>query len=139
MKKIAKLIKLKDYKIIKNKKGNIIKFLNKKNKLFQGFGEIYFSELKSKQTKGWNYHKKNTCTIIVPIGEVYFQIFNPRTKKLLKISIGKKNNKIIQIPPGYWFSFKSKTKNSLVANLMNKIHSKSETDKKSIINGIRIK
>ena len=79
MKKIAKLIKLKDYKIIKNKKGNIIKFLNKKNKLFQGFGEIYFSELKSKQTKGWNYHK-NICTIIVPIGEVYFQIFNQGLK-----------------------------------------------------------
>ena len=51
MKKIAKLIKLKDYKIIKNKKGNIIKFLNKKNKLFQGFGEIYFSELKVNKRK----------------------------------------------------------------------------------------
>lgn len=138
MKKIAKSIKIKNYKIIKNKKGNIIKFLNNKNNLFLGFGEIYFSEIKKNQTKGWNYHKKNTCTIIAPIGEVLFKIFNPSKKKLFQILIGKKNNKIIQIPPGYWFSFKSKTKISLVANLMNKVHFKNETNKKNIINGIKI-
>ena len=138
MKKIAKSIKIKSYRIIKNKKGNIIKFLDKKNNLFLGFGEIYFSEIKKNQTKGWNYHKKNTCTIIVPQGQVIFKIFNLRKKKFFQISIGKKNNKIIQIPPGYWFSFKSQTKNSLVANLMNKVHLKNETDKKNIINGIKI-
>ena len=33
-------------KIIKNKKGSIIKFVNKKNKFFKSFGEIYFSEIK---------------------------------------------------------------------------------------------
>ena len=138
MRKIAKSIKIKSYRIIKNKKGNIIKFLDKKNNLFLGFGEIYFSEIKKNQTKGWNYHKKNTCTIVVPLGQVLFKIFNSRKKKFFQISIGKKNNKIIQIPPGHWFSFRSQTKNSLVANLMNKVHSKNETDKKNIINGIKI-
>ena len=111
MRKIAKSIKIKSYRIIKNKKGNIIKFLDKKNNLFLGFGEIYFSEIKKNQTKGWNYHKKNTCTIVVPIGQVLFKIFNSRKKKLFQISIGKKNNKNIQIPPdiGFHLGHKQRT------------------------------
>jgi dTDP-4-dehydrorhamnose 3,5-epimerase len=135
----VKSIKIINNKIIKNKKGDVIKFLNKKNNLFRGFGEIYFSEIKKNHTKGWNFHKKNTCTILVPFGSVEFNIFNPQNKKLTKITIGKKNNKIIQIPPGVWFSFKSNTHISLVANLMNYIHAKKEAKKSSIINDIEIK
>ena len=56
----VKSIKIINNKIIKNKKGDVIKFLNKKNNLFRGFGEIYFSEIKKNHTKGWNFHKKNT-------------------------------------------------------------------------------
>ena len=51
-------------------------------------------------------------------------------KKITKVTIGPHNNKIIQIPPGFWFSFKSIDKNSVVANLMNYSHLKSETKKK---------
>ena len=46
-------------KIIKVKKGDIIKFVNKKDKFFKRFGEIYFSEITKNQTKGWNLHKRN--------------------------------------------------------------------------------
>lgn len=125
--------------IIKNNKGDIIKFLNKKDKFFKSFAEIYFSEIKKNKIKGWNFHKKITCTICVPYGEVIFSIYNDKVKKLTKIVIGKKNKKIIQIPPKNWFSFQSKTKISLIANLTNFVHSKKENIKKNIINGIRIK
>ena len=43
------MVKLKKIKIIKNKKGNIIKFLNFKKNFFKNYGEIYFSEVKKKQ------------------------------------------------------------------------------------------
>ena len=87
MKKIAKSIKVFKNIIIKNKKGDIIKFLNIKDKYFKGFGEIYFSEIKKNQTKGWNCHKKNTCTIVAPLGTVSFKIYNPKSKKIFKVSI----------------------------------------------------
>ena len=132
-------IKIKNLKIIKNKKGDIIKFLKKKDNLFKGFGEIYFSEIYSNQQKGWNFHKKNTCLISVPFGNVNFKIFNPEKKIMTSIAINKKNQKIIQIPPGNWFMFYSKTKKSLVVNLMNKPHLKSETVKSNEVNGIMIK
>ena len=45
---IAKSIKVLKNKIIRNKKGSIIKFINKYDKNFNAFGEIYFSEVKKK-------------------------------------------------------------------------------------------
>ena len=78
---IAKSIRVFDAKIIKNNKGDILKFLSKKNKYFKKFGEIYFSEINKGSTKGWNFHKKNTCLICVPVGKVVFSIFNEKKIK----------------------------------------------------------
>jgi dTDP-4-dehydrorhamnose 3,5-epimerase len=139
MKKIVKSIKIIKKEIIKNSKGDILKYLNKKDDIYQRFGEIYFSEVKKNKTKGWNFHKKNTCILSVPLGSVKFKIFNPKTNKLIQITIGKNNYKLVIIPPGFWFSFKSQKKISLVANFMSSIHSKNEALKKNIINGIKIK
>ena len=44
-------IKIIKSKIIKNSKGDIRKFVNKKSKIFKKFGELYFSFLKKKQNK----------------------------------------------------------------------------------------
>lgn len=137
----VKLVKIQNNKIIYNKKGNILKFLNKKSKLFKGFGELYFSEIKKNKTKGWNIHYKYFSIISVPFGVVEFTFFNPnkRNKKFQKITVGSKRNISIQIPPGIWFCFKSKKKLSVIANLLNKIHYKKETNKAAVINGKTIK
>ena len=60
----VKSIKFSKGKRIKNYKGDIIKFISKKNILFKKFGEIYFSEIKKNKIKGWNFHKKYTCLLI---------------------------------------------------------------------------
>ena len=136
----AKSVKVFSRKLIKNSKGDIIKFLTKKDKFFKGFGEIYFSEIKKNKSKGWNFHKENTSLIIAPKGSVNFKIFEPKKKKLLKITIGNKNNnKIIQIPPRHWFSFSKKSDYAIIANFMNTPHKKNETIKKKVINGMVIK
>ena len=100
----VKSVKVLKNKSVYNKKGSIIKFINNKGKNFKRFGEIYFSEVKLKKIKGWNYHKKYTCLITVPYGLVEFRFFNNR-KKLIKKKISK--NEILIIPPKNWFSFKS--------------------------------
>ena len=135
----AKLIKISKKKIIKNYKGNIIKFINNKNNLFKKFDEVYFSEIKPNMIKGWNYHKKNTCLISVIIGKVKFFIFDPSKKKLLKIILSEKNNKIIQIPSKLWFSFKSFSSKSILINIIDNVHSSKESLKSKNINGIIIK
>ena len=123
-------IKILKLPIIKNKLGDILKFISVKSKYFKEFGEIYFSEIKKNKTKGWNYHKKYFCFISVPVGKVKFTIcknFKQKTKKI--IIIGKKNYKLLIIPPKYYFSFRSLEKNSIVANILNKPHNKKETAK----------
>lgn len=126
---IVKSVKTFKNKIIFNRKGDIIKFINKNDKIFKGFGEVYFSEIKKNNLKGWNVHKKNNCLICVPFGSVNFKIFNHVTHKLFSIKINKKNNKILFIPPKNWFSFTSTAKISLIANLIDNVHSKTETVK----------
>ena len=78
---IVKSIKIQKNKIIFNKKGNIIKFLNKESKQYKSFGEIYFSEIKKNVTKGWNIHYKFYSVVTVPYGKVEFNFFNPKKKK----------------------------------------------------------
>ena len=65
-------VKLKKLKIINNPKGNIYKYISKKDSIFKKFGEVYFSEIFKGKIKGWNLHKKNTCIICVPSGKVKF-------------------------------------------------------------------
>ena len=64
-----KLIKLKK---IKSDKGFIVKSISKFDKYFRGFEELYFSTVKKNNIKGWNYHKKMTCNIIVIKGMIEF-------------------------------------------------------------------
>ena len=137
----VRLIKIKKNKIILNKKGNIIKFIDKKTKGFRGFGEIYFSEIKKNKTKGWNIHYKFFSILSVPYGKVEFVFFDPekKIKKFKKIISSKNENLSIFVPPKIWYSFKSKTKISMVVNVLNQIHDPKETGKAEIVNGVKIK
>jgi dTDP-4-dehydrorhamnose 3,5-epimerase-like enzyme len=120
-------IKIEKLKVIKNQDGDILKFLSKKNKFFNNFGEIYFSKILKGKIKGWNYHKTNTCIICVPNGKVKFIFkFKKRNKSII---ISDKNKKILIIYPKTWFSFSAVNETSLIANVINKIHSKYESIK----------
>ena len=122
-----KKIKIIPLKIVKNIKGDILKYINKKDKHLNKFGEIYFTEIKKNKVKGWNYHKKNQCLLAVPFGKVKFTFIKKNNSKKKIITIGKKNHSIIIVPPGNWFKFESLEKVSLVVNTLNDIHSDQET------------
>ena len=124
-----KVIKL---KVVKNTKGDLLKYLNKADKFFKSFGEIYFTEIKKNKTKGWNSHKRYTCLLTVPYGKVKFTFAKKINGKKKVITISKKNYSIIVVPPKTWFKFKSITKVSLVVNTINGIHDDNETLKTSI-------
>ena len=123
LKKI-KIIKL---KIVKNSKGDVLKYLDKDNKSFKKFGEIYFSEIKYKKKKGWNYHKKCHSLLSVPFGTVKFTFMDKLRKRKKIITVGKKNHSLIVLPPEIWFSFTSLEKVSLIANTINYKHNDKET------------
>ena len=141
--KIIGLKKIK-IKIISNKKGDILRFVSKKSTFFKSFGEIYFTEINYRQTKGWNLHKKNKCLLTICYGKVVFNFIDGRKKsrsfnKKEKIILSKKNYGIIIVPPGIWFSFTTKNKVSLVSNFLNNPHSDNETIKMNKIKNYEIK
>ena len=119
-----KTIKL---KISTNPKGDVLKYLTRKNKYFKKFGEVYFTEIKKNKVKGWNFHKQCWCLLTVPYGKVKFTFAENINSKKKTIIIGKKNYSLIVVPPRIWFNFMSIKKISLVVNTLNHVHNKNET------------
>ena len=136
-------IKIIKKKIIKNKKGDILKYISRNDIFFKKFGEVYFKEIKKNKTKGWNCHKKNKCLLLVPYGKVKFHFVDGRKKSKSfnhesKIILNKNKLRILSIPPGIWFSFKSLAKLSIVANCLENPHSDKGTLKSKKIKNITI-
>ena len=84
------MIKIKRFllKDIKGKKGNLLKFVSRKDKFFKKFGEIYFSEVRPEKFKGWKYHEKRTQIITVVFGKVRFFLKKKMTNKPKVVDIG---------------------------------------------------
>ncbi len=136
-------IKIFEKKLIKGKKGNILKFISKKDKFIKSFGEIYFSHIKKNKVKGWNFHKRKNCFLICVNGSVKvhlidgrknFKSFNNEKKILLKNNLPR----ILKIPPKIWFSFSAKN-NSILSNFLETPHEKKESIKKNKVKNYFIK
>ena len=131
-------------KIIGVKKIKQSIFKNSKGDLIKAFGEVYFNEIKYIKNKGWILHKKNQCIFTTVYGEVIFRLFDGRKKSKSfeceeLITLSKSKNYILIVPPGVWFSFTTKKKKSVIANLINNPHSDKESIKSNEINGHLIK
>ena len=125
---------IKEYKLKKFylKKGNVLKGLNRVDKNFNGFGEVYFSFIKKNQIKGWKKHHKMKMNLIVPIGKVEFKFYDEKKNKYQKIIIGQNNYKRIFVPNNIWFAFKGYDKINLIMNISNIIHKKNEVSRKQL-------
>tara|TARA_A100001037_G_C14869497_1_gene508886 strand:+ start:324 stop:728 length:405 start_codon:yes stop_codon:yes gene_type:complete len=131
-------IKLLKNKIISNELGSIYKFISTNSLYYKGFKESYFTSVKYRKIKGWNYHKKITCNIIVIKGKIEFsfkdEYFNDIYLENKKLILSDNLNYRLVIPPKIWFSFKGKKKGeNIILNLTNKIYDKTELLKKKII------
>ena len=121
-----RIIKL---KVIKNKKGDILKYLNKKSSFFKKFGESYFNEIFKNEIKGWNYHSKYTCLLSVIFGKIEFKYKKNLNGKTKKIILSRKRFSLLIVPPKIWFSFKGLEKKSIVINTIDGLHDDKEVKK----------
>ena len=122
------MIKIINLKKINKKDGDLLKYLDKKNKYFKKFGETYFSKIKYKKFKGWFKHKKNKCFLTVPMGSV--EIKFKLKSKIKKLTINDNSYKLVIIYPGTWYSFYSLSKNSIIVNTLDNIYEDHEVIKK---------
>tara|TARA_Y100000741_G_scaffold365216_1_gene360760 strand:- start:6970 stop:7329 length:360 start_codon:yes stop_codon:yes gene_type:complete len=117
------VIKKKNIKIIKNSKGNIIKFADLNNMPFKKLGEIYFSEIKPNSFKGWKYHNLRNQYLTVVNGSVEFSFKKNPKDKIKKIIINIKNKQhALYIPKKTHYSFKCLSKNkAVIVNIIDEV------------------
>ena len=117
------MIKKKKIKIIKNPKGEIIKFADFKRIPFKKLGEIYFSEIKPNLFKGWKYHNLRNQYLTVVNGSVEFLFKKSPNDKIKKIIINTKNKQYaLYIPKKTYYSFKCISKNTaLIVNIIDEV------------------
>ena len=92
-------------------RGRVMHMIRMDDPLFEKFGEVYFSEVLPGVVKGWKKHKFMTQLFAVPIGTIRLVIYDDRqnseSKGNLKVlEIGRKNYKLVKVPPKLWYGFK---------------------------------
>ena len=117
------MIKKQKIKIIKNPKGNIIKFADLNKLPFNKLGEIYFSEIKPKLFKGWKYHNLRNQYLTVINGSVELSFKKKPKDKIQKIIINIKNKQhALYIPKKTHYSFKCLSKNkAVIINIIDEV------------------
>ena len=109
-----KILKIKKV-ILKN--NILILFRNLKINLSKG--EVYFSIFKNIKDKDFKRNDKATQHFFVLNGEVVFDTFDPKynNKKIFKLN--QNDNKVLLLPPKYWYKICPKKKKSILFNQTN--------------------
>ncbi len=115
------------------KKGDLFHGIKKSDKLFYGFGEIYFSWINYNSVKAWKYHKEMHLNLIVPLGRVLFVFYDQKTIETKEFIVGDDNYARLSVPKNIWYGFKglSKTDN-LVVNVASVEHDDNEVLSKNL-------
>ena len=113
---------LKSRKKIKNINGDIVKFIDKRDKNFRGFGEIYFSFINKNKIKAWKFNKTIHSNFIVPYGKVLVVVFDKEKNYIQKDILSYRNLNSLYLPPNFFYGFMGLEEKSLIVNLINKNH-----------------
>ncbi len=122
-------------KKISHPKGDILHGMKKSDQGFVAFGEAYFTKVKFGEIKGWNKHKSMTLNLCVPVGKIFFVLYDDREKSktrgnLLPVEISVEDYQRLTVPPGVWLAFKGKGDSiNLILNVADMEHDPDEIER----------
>ena len=125
-------------KKIPHPQGDIFHAMKKSDPGFSAFGEAYFTEINFNEIKGWNRHHKMTLNLIVPVGKVFFVIYDDREQSKTKGTFGDVEVSVdayqrLTVPPGLWLAFKGMYYGTnLILNLADLEHDPDEVEKRNL-------
>ena len=126
-------IKITPLKQIVEERGKIMLMMRNDTKIFEKFGEIYFSVIFSGMVKAWRMHTKMTMNLAVISGNAKLVLYDARENSSMKgcvheIFLGRDNYVRVKIPPGIYSGFKGMTPSEvIVANCATLPHDSSES------------
>jgi len=119
--------------------GNVLHGIKSTDIGYSGFGEAYFSKVKSGAVKGWKRHRQMILNLIVPVGSIRFVIFDDRKNsqsrnQLQQVFLSRNENySRLTVPPMVWLGFQGlDRKESLILNVASIKHSPDEVDRKEL-------
>lgn len=127
-------------KQISVEKGDVWHGLKQSDQGFNGFGEVYFSNINPGQIKGWKKHLKTTLNLIVLKGVIEFVFYDDREDSAtlgeffsIVASEFADNYIRINVSPGIWMAFRCKSgETALLMDIINQPHSDNESLRKEI-------
>ena len=117
---------------ISDDRGSVLPMLRSDSKVFDTFGEIYFSTIFNNSIKAWHLHKKAVLNYACIIGKVKLVLFDDRKNstsfgKYSEYILTPNNYYLITIPPYIWNGFIGIEKpESIIANCINLPHDENE-------------
>ena len=119
-------------KIISDDRGSVMHMLRNDSKVFDKFGEIYFSTIFKDKIKAWHLHREATLNYACIFGKVKLVLFDERKtsstfSQYQEILLSTENYSLISIPPNIWNGFKGDFDEfSIIANCLNLPHNEKE-------------
>jgi dTDP-4-dehydrorhamnose 3,5-epimerase len=126
---------IRELKIIKDGRGQVMHMMRADAPNFDRFGEIYFSLATSGAVKAWKRHREMTLNLAVPLGTIRLVLADlregsPSCGTILQLDIGEDNYCLVTIPPGIWSGFKCVSNTTaIVANCATLPHDPEEIDR----------
>ena len=132
MKKNIEGVEITPLKIISDDRGSVMHMMRNDSKVFDKFGEIYFSTIFKDKIKAWHLHKEATLNYACVYGEVKLVLFDERKGsgtfgEYQELLLSLKDYNLITIPPNIWNGFKGRNDQfSIIANCLNLPHHEKE-------------
>ena len=106
--------------------GDILRGLRSDDDGFEGFNELYFSNIEPNFVKAWKMHLTATLNLMVIAGEVQFQ-YSHDGEIFQKKTLGPNNLERLVMPPKVWFGFKCMSRvPGMIASVSNILHDDNE-------------
>ena len=120
-------------------KGDVFHALKSTDEGYAGFGEVYFSQIKSGEAKGWKRHNRMILNLVVVVGEIKFVIYDDRTHSKTHgqfsefILSPSTNYQRLTVSAGLWMAFQGMGKGvSMLMNIIPEPHDPTEVDSKEL-------
>lgn len=122
-----------DLKQFPDERGSVMHIMKATDVGFEGFGEVYCSNINPGVVKGWHFHDKITLNYVVLKGMIKFVLYDEREGSpsrglVQEIFMGERNYVRVTVPPRIWSGFKCiGTEPALVCNIIDMPHDPAET------------
>ena len=130
-------VKITPLKILSDSRGSVMHMMRNDSKIFESFGEIYFSTIFKDSIKAWHLHKESTLNYVCIKGAVKLVLFDERPEsptkgKYQEINLSPGNYFLVTIPPNIWNGFKGLHEpESIIANCLSLPHNEKEMVRKN--------